>query len=135
MKRRTAREKALQALFQMQVGKTSPEEALENVLEDHPEVDQNDPFLKALVQQTSEHLDDIDSTIKKHLINWDIERIANVDRAILRLGICELLYMNEAPEKVVLNEMIELAKEFGDDDSRRFTNGVLSKVLQEKLNK
>lgn len=135
MKRRTAREKALQALFQMQVGKTSPEEALENVLEDLPETELKDPFLHALVHQTSEHLEEIDATIKKHLINWDIERIANVDRAILRLGICELLFMNEAPEKVVLNEMIELAKQFGDDDSRRFTNGVLSKVLQEKLNK
>jgi len=135
MKRRTAREKALQALFQMQVGKTSPEEALENVLEDQPEAERTDPFLRELVLQTSEHLEEIDTTISKHLINWEIDRIANVDRAILRLGICELMYMTEAPEKVVLNEMIELAKQFGDDDSRRFTNGVLSKVLQEKLSK
>lgn len=133
MKRRNAREKALQALFQMQVGKVSAQEALKNVMEEAPPEEQNDPFLNELIDQTSQNLETIDSTIKKYLINWPIERLANVDLAILRLGICELLYIEGIPQKVTLNEMIELAKAFGDDDSRRFANGVLSKFVREEL--
>lgn len=133
MKRRVAREKALQALFQMQVGKVTAQEALTNVMEDAPPEEQQDSFLNELINQASEHLETIDATIKKYLINWPIERLANVDLAILRLGICELLYIDDIPQKVTLNEMIELAKAFGDDDSRRFANGVLSKFVREEL--
>lgn len=133
MKRRVAREKALQVLFQMQVGKVSAQEALENVMEEASPEEQQDPFLSALITQASDHLEAIDEVIKRYLINWPIERLANVDRAILRLGISELLYIEDIPKKVTLNEMIELAKAFGDEDSRRFTNGVLSKFVQEEL--
>ncbi|WEG14317.1 transcription antitermination factor NusB [Pullulanibacillus sp. KACC 23026] len=133
MKRRVAREKALQTLFQMQVGKISAEEALENVMEDATTEDKQDPFLLELVRETAQHLEAIDDIIKRYLRHFSIDRLANVDRAILRLGICELLYIKEIPEKVTLNEMIELAKAFGDEDSRRFTNGVLSNVLRGKL--
>ncbi len=133
MKRRIAREKALQVLFQMQVGKVSAEEALENVMEEASVEDQNDPFLNELVRETANHLEAIDVIIKKYLINFTIERLANVDLAILRLGFCELLYIEDIPHKVTLNEMIELAKSFGDEDSRRFANGVLSKFVRNEL--
>ncbi|WP_077616625.1 transcription antitermination factor NusB [Caenibacillus caldisaponilyticus] len=124
MNRRQAREKAIQALFQMDVGAVGAEEALANVTEGG----RSDGFLEQLVKTTAEHLDRIDETIKKYLINWTFDRLANVDKAILRLAVCELLYFDDIPVKVTLNEAIELAKTFGDDDSHRFTNGVLAKI-------
>ncbi|MGV3489287.1 MAG: transcription antitermination factor NusB [Tuberibacillus sp.] len=127
MNRRQAREKAIQALFQIEVGGTSPDEAIENVTEG-----KSDPFLNELVHQTYRHLDEVDKIITKYLIKWPFDRIGNIDKAIMRLAVSEFLYFNEIPVKVTLNEAIEMAKTFGDDDSRRFTNGVLSKIVNEE---
>lgn len=132
MNRRLAREKALQALFQIEVGKAGPEEALENVTDEGTA----DPFLHDLVTRTVEHLEDIDTMIKKYLIKWPFDRIGHIDKAIMRLAVGEFFYFEEIPVKVTLNEAIEMAKTFGDDDSRRFTNGVLSKIAnQEEIKK
>ena len=127
MNRRQAREKAIQALFQVEVGGTSPEEAIENITEG-----KSDPFLNELVSRTYSHLEDIDNIIKKYLIKWPFDRIGNIDKAIMRLAVSEFLYFDEIPVKVTLNEAIEMAKTYGDDDSRRFTNGVLSKIVNEE---
>jgi len=127
MNRRKAREKAVQALFQIEVGGTSPEEALETVCGDD-----HDPFLRDLVMTTTNHLPEIDNLIKKYLIKWPFERLGNVDKAIMRLAVSEFLYFDEIPVKATLNEAIEMAKTFGDDDTRRFTNGVLSKIVNEE---
>jgi transcription antitermination protein NusB len=127
MNRRQAREKALQAIFQIEVGKTSPEDAIENVTEGV-----SDPFLHDLVTKTFDHLEEIDTVIKKYLIKWPFDRIGHVDKAIMRLAVSEFLYFKEIPVKVTLNEAIEMAKTFGDDDSRRFTNGVLSKIVNQE---
>ncbi|MFC4617948.1 transcription antitermination factor NusB [Camelliibacillus cellulosilyticus] len=132
MNRRQAREKALQAIFQMNTGETSSEEAMSHVLEDQP----SDPFFEQLVITAAEHFDDIDTLIKKYLDKWPFHRLGHIDKAILRLAVCELLYFENIPVKVTLNEAIELAKTFGDDDTRRFTNGVLSTLAgQESLHK
>lgn len=127
MNRRQAREKALQALFQIEVGGTTPEDAIENVTEDA-----SDPFLVELVTRTVDHLNEIDTIIKRYLIKWPFERLGNVDKAIMRLAVSEFLYFEKIPVKVTLNEAIEMAKTFGDDDSRRFTNGVLSKIVNQE---
>ncbi|MFC3882863.1 transcription antitermination factor NusB [Bacillus songklensis] len=126
MKRRTAREKALQALFQYDLGQIEPMEAIRNVLQ----TDEIDPFLQKVVLGTIEHLEEIDATLRKHLEKWTLERVAAVDRAILRLAVYEMMYEEEIPTNVSLNEAIELAKKFSDSQSNRFINGVLSKVLQ-----
>ncbi|TLS36375.1 transcription antitermination factor NusB [Pseudalkalibacillus caeni] len=128
MKRRIAREKAVQSLFQVGVSGTEPDEAIQNVLEEQP----SDDFLNALVHGTVSHLDQIDSNIKEHLENWDFSRIGNVDRAILRMAVYEMDYMEEIPVKVTMNEAIELAKSFGGEESGRFVNGVLSRIIKEK---
>lgn len=125
MKRRTAREKAIQALFQIDRSQTDPDEAIANVLDEEQEVDE---FLEKLVQGTVEHLLEIDEKLKQHLENWSLERIGNVDRAILRLATFEMEYLDDVPVNVTMNEAIELAKVFGDDNSSRFVNGVLSKM-------
>ncbi|MCM3586383.1 transcription antitermination factor NusB [Mesobacillus maritimus] len=127
MKRRTAREKALQALFQIDMSKVETNEAIEHVLEDQP----SDAYLTKLVEGVLEHQDEIDQTIVNHLEKWSIERLAHVDRSLLRLAIYELVYCKEeVPANVVLDEAIEIAKLYGDDQSSRFINGLLSKVKQ-----
>ncbi|MBO0995281.1 transcription antitermination factor NusB [Bacillus sp. SD088] len=127
MKRRTAREKALQALFQMNISGIEAEEAIENVLED----EKKDPFLQQLVEGTIQHLPEIDAEIQKHLENWTLDRLAKVDITILRIGMYELLFHDDIPENVAINEAIEIAKIFGDDKSGKFINGILSKAKKE----
>ncbi len=124
MKRHTAREKALQALFQIDVGHIAPEEAIRNVVNE----DEIDPFLQQLVFGVVEHQTEIDELLRNNLEKWTLERVANVDRAILRMATYEMKYVDDVPVKVSLDEAIELAKKFSDDKSSRFINGVLSKV-------
>ncbi|WP_282140581.1 transcription antitermination factor NusB [Cytobacillus oceanisediminis] len=129
MKRRTAREKALQALFQIDVSQAEPETAIEHVLEG----EKSDEYLNKLVSGVLQHKETIDVEIKGFLQKWTLERLATVDRNLLRLSVYELLYLaEEVPANVVLDEAIEIAKLYGDDQSSKFINGVLSKV-KEKL--
>lgn len=130
MKRRVAREKALQALYQIDLSDIPVDEAIENVLDGE---EQND-FLHSLVVNTVEHLDEIDETIKRYLEKWSIDRLAKVDLNILRIGVYELLYNDEVPKNVAINEAIEVAKRFGDEKSSKFINGILSKVKAEVEN-
>ncbi|MBT2677562.1 transcription antitermination factor NusB [Bacillus sp. ISL-35] len=127
MKRRTAREKALQALFQIDISKVEASDAIEHVLEEEA----GDDYLNKLVNGTLEHQPEIDEEIKVYLEKWSLDRLAAVDRNLLRLAVYELKYCNEeVPMNVVLDEAIEIAKLYGDDQSSRFINGVLSKVKQ-----
>ncbi|WP_377888568.1 transcription antitermination factor NusB [Alkalihalobacillus sp. R86527] len=125
MKRRHAREKAIQALFQIDVTDTDPKEALEHVLSDG----EGDEFLSELVFGTLENLEEIDEKIKNNLVNWTFNRIGNVDRSVLRMA-CYEMTRDDIPVNVSLNEAVELAKMFGGDESGRFVNGVLSKMIQ-----
>lgn len=128
MKRRTAREKALQALFEINISGTEPSLAIEHVLEGQA----NDDYLTKLVFGVVDHLDEIDQIIKTNLEKWSLDRLATVDRNLLRIAVYELKYSHdEVPEKVVLDEAIEIAKRFGDHQSSKFINGVLSKVTQQ----
>ncbi|MEW9500378.1 transcription antitermination factor NusB [Jeotgalibacillus marinus] len=126
MKRRTAREKALQALFQMDMNEMDPVEALQNVLEE----EQSDSYLESLVNGVYDSKEEIDKKIQDHLEHWKIERLARVDRNIIRVALYELLYnKDEVPHNVVLNEAVEISKRFGDEKSSKFVNGVLSKIV------
>ncbi|MFS0863398.1 transcription antitermination factor NusB [Fredinandcohnia sp. 179-A 10B2 NHS] len=124
MKRRTAREKALQSLFQIDMSQSEPNEAIENVLEEAP----TDEFLEQLVYGVIEHKEEIDTLLRANLEKWNLERLANVDRSILRIAVYEMKYIEEIPVNVSIDEAIELAKQFGDDSSSRFINAILSKV-------
>ncbi|PPA71370.1 transcription antitermination factor NusB [Jeotgalibacillus proteolyticus] len=126
MKRRTAREKALQALFQMDMNEMEPLEAIENVMED----EEKDSYLESLVLGVKEHKEEIDQLIQAHLERWKMERLARVDLNILRVALFELIYKKEdVPQNVVLNEAVEISKRFGDEKSSKFVNGILSKLL------
>ncbi|MEI4790738.1 transcription antitermination factor NusB [Bacillus sp. FJAT-53060] len=124
MKRRTAREKALQTLFQIDVSNINPKEAITHALDEQ----ESDPFFEELVFGVLEQKDKLDEMISQHLVNWKLDRIANVDRAILRLSVYEMVYQEDIPVSVSMNEAIELAKLFGDDKAPKFVNGVLSNI-------
>ncbi|MED3624423.1 transcription antitermination factor NusB [Neobacillus thermocopriae] len=131
MKRRTAREKALQALFQIDVAGSEPKAAIEHVLEEEA----GDDYLSRLVLGVVEHRSEIDQLIADNLEKWTLDRLATVDRNILRMAVYELKFLHdEVPEKVIMDEAIEIAKKFGDDQSNKFVNAILSKVKQ-KLHK
>ncbi len=127
MKRRLARVKAVQSLFQVDMSGTDKEEAIHNVLEEN---ETKDPFLEQLVSGTLENLQLIDDIFSNHLENWTLDRVGNVDRAVIRMAIYEMKYIEDIPINVSLNEAIDVAKSFGGDESGRFVNGVLSKIAE-----
>lgn len=122
MKRREAREKALQTLFQLENTEMTIEDAMSHVLDGD-----SDSFYEKLVRGTTEQLAQIDESLKTKLENWSLDRLPKIERTVLRLAVFELLFMEDAPSRVVMNEAIELCKTFGDDKSSKFVNGVLSK--------
>lgn len=129
MKRRVARVKVIQTLYQIDIAKTDWREALNNVLAGG----KSDPFLEACVEGVVRHMDEIDQIISSCLHNWRLERLAHLDRAILRLAVFELRFLKteDTPEQVVINEAIELAKQFSTEQSSKFINGVLSSVVNQ----
>lgn len=126
MKRRIAREKAMQVLFQLDNTSLSVEEAIEHIMEN-----EKDEFFDKLVYGVTENLQEIDQLLEEKLENWSLLRLPKIERTILRLAVYELQYMKENPPNVVLNEAIELSKIFGDEKSSKFVNGVLSKFVEQ----
>ena len=88
-------------------------------------------FAQQLINKISDHISIINETIEKTAENWTLDRIANIDRCILKIAICELFYFPEIPINVTINEAIELAKKYSDDRSYEFINGILDKVSKE----
>ena len=130
-KRTRAREYALQLLYQLDVTHAGCSPAVEEFWAQHRVPAAVETFATDLVQGTVGHQGEIDRLIAAHASNWDIGRMAVVDRNILRLGAYELLYLDDVPPKVCLNEAVELAKRFGDDESSKFVNGVLDAIHRE----
>lgn len=108
-------------------------EAIENVLDLYEEQEEQviPQYVELVVTGVKEHQEELDTVIEKHLKNWKVNRIAKTDLVILRLALFEMLFVSDVPSKVSLNEALEIAKTFSDDESRRFINGVLSSVMNE----
>ena len=123
MKRREAREKALQTLFQLENTKMTVEAAIEHAVAE----EKSSTFFEQLVHGTVDHLEEIDASLESKLEKWSLNRLAKIERTILRLAAFELLYTPETPSNVVINEAVEISKTFGDEQSGKFVNGVLSK--------
>lgn len=130
--RHAAREKAFQVIYQMDLNETALDFALESVLEEAELDVEAADFCRALAEGTLENRSAIDETLKQHTENWKLERMPSVDRNILRLAAYELLYCPEVPDKVAIDEAIELAKLYSDDKAPRFINSVLDKILKAK---
>jgi N utilization substance protein B len=128
-KRTQARELALQCLYQIDITKVPLEDGLDNFWSHiETEVVVKD-YANCLVEGTRKNLDKIDVFLKEHVQNWQISRMAIIDRNILRMCIFELFFHKDVPPKVAINEAIELAKRYGDRESSKFVNGVLDKIF------
>ena len=130
MSRHIAREIALQMLFQIDVGKNEMEVAKITLAESS--LNQEDAaFSLALVEGVQNRLPELDERIGAFCRQWDVARLANVDRSILRLAAFELCYTPEVPGNIVINEAVELAKAFGGDESPAFVNGILDSIYKQ----
>jgi transcription antitermination factor NusB len=131
-KRRKARELALQLLYQLDVqGEGSPTPHLDEFWTRHPvDVEVRD-FAEALVRGTKLHEAKIDELISQYAQHWELDRMAVVDRNILREGIFEILWAGDVPPKVAINEALEVAKKFSTQESSRFINGILDRIHKE----
>jgi len=127
-KRRHSRELAIKVLFHLEFSSDDPAVAFDLICEDFGAPEDIKPFSKELVLGVCVHLKDLDNLIGKASKNWRLERIAKVDRSILRLAAYELLYRADIPPKVSINEAVDLGKKFGTEESGAFINGVLDKI-------
>jgi len=130
-KRRQVREKVLQALYAYELSHESPESIIENiisVLRKEPEVFD---LAKTLFMKVIEEREELDALIKGRVANWEFNRLAVIDKIILRMSICELLYFEDIPPKVSINEAIEIARRYSTEKSDKFVNGVLDSVLDD----
>lgn len=126
--RRLSRELALKVLFQIDLVNTNMEEALKYNFESNELSKEVKEFTIILVRGVISNLAEIDQEIKSYTNNWSLERITNIDRNILRIAIYEILYMNNIPKSVSINEAVELAKKYSTKSSFSFVNGVLGKI-------
>jgi N utilization substance protein B len=133
--RRRARAAALQMLYQMEIGRAGAYEVITTYWPSRePDETLDDPlreFANGLVRGTTERVGEIDAILRAHAQNWRIERMAVIDRIVLRLAVYEMLVDQETPAKVVINEAIELARTFTGDEAVAFVNGVLDAVRKE----
>ena len=128
--RSKARAVALSLLYQIEISKVDFRQALQDYSENYPQKQGVIDFFSLLVEGVITNMSSIDTLIKKYVKNWAIKRMAVIDRNILRIGCFELLFSEDIPPKVAINEAIELAKRFGDIDSPRFVNGILDKIYK-----
>lgn len=128
--RTKSREIALLLLYQTEISKEDYQSAFKKYIEQDSQKQEVIDFSLYLIEGVSKNTGGLDTIIKKYVQNWEISRMAVIDRNILRIGCFELLFSDGVPPKVAINEAIELAKRFGDVDSPRFINGILDKIYK-----
>ena len=138
-KRRIVREKVLQILYAYEMNKESLEPLSFEILAEITEENDRE-FARELIRKVRSNSDELDKRIIGRVTNWEMSRIALIDKILLRIGICEILYFPDIPPKVSINESIEIAKDFSTAGSGKFINGILDAILAEekkegKLNK
>jgi len=131
--RRRARELARQFLYSFELNPGDVGKHLEEFWVMNPVDESLRTFAEALARGTIEHLDEVDVLIRRHTLNWDLERITLIDRTCLRLALYEMLYRDDIPPVVSINEAVDIAKRFSTAESGKFVNGILDKVRIEEL--
>jgi len=134
-RRRKSREAALQVLYQLNITKQDATTAFTQFWEHFLSDGAADDFAKRLVHGVLEHSQELDRLIEQYSQHWRLDRIAMIDRNILRVALFELLYCEEIPPKVTINEAIDLGKRFGSEDSGSFINGILDRIQNEVVKK
>ena len=134
MSRKDARDNAFKCVYEYEFNKEkSIEEILNFCYEENEVNDSEKEYIDEVVKGVAQNIEKIDENILKHLKNWSMARIAKIDLAILRVAIYEICYMSDViPFKVSINEAVELAKKYGNPDSKSFVNGLLAKVIEDK---
>ena len=127
--RRKLREKVLQILYAYELSNDSLDIMFDDLLQD-VEDEEAKEFVKSLTLLTIKHRDEYDEMIRQVVKNWEIDRIAVIDRLLIRMATCEMLHFPEIPTKVSINEVIEIAKRYSTDQSDKFINGVLDAILK-----
>jgi len=130
--RRKAREAALRSIYAIEVGANTPAEVSQQIvkallIDDAEGIE----FANEMIVQTNDHKKEFDELISKHIKNWDVGRLAMLDKLILRMAISEFLYFEQIPTKVTINEAIEIAKSYSTRKSGTFVNGILDAILND----
>lgn len=128
--RRTLREKSLQVLYAFELNPDALTASIEGILADIP-LSADKEFSRNLINKVIINRTELDDQIRKRVTNWEMDRIALIDKLLLRMGIAELLYFPDIPPKVTINEVIEIAKDYSTSNSGKFINGILDALLSE----
>jgi N utilization substance protein B len=132
MSRRLAREIAFKTLFQYDIGGNDIDPALVELLEESGISTEDGRFARELVEGVVGNLAAIDSELSRYLVNWTMSRLAGVDRSIMRIAAYELLFRDDIPDAVTINEALEISKVFNSEESSKFINGILDKIARAK---
>ena len=120
----------MEVLYRFDLVKDSPLKTLEDIFEKRRYSKEIKDYSRRLLQDTIAHLDEIDKKIRENLQTWRFERLSFLDRALLRLSTCELLYYSDIPPKVSINEAVEIARFYGTEGAAKFINAVLDTILK-----
>lgn len=134
LNRKEAREWIVKFIFQITINKVFDKEDVE-VFINHFEIDEKHrDFIESSIFSIIDNIDEIDEKIKNNLIGWDFNRLYCIDKSILRVATNEIIYDDNIPDRVAINEAVEIAKKYSSEDSYRFINGVLGSISKGEVN-
>lgn len=131
MKRREARELVLKILYAWDVGKNDADQVMEQLFNEENTTESGRVFCRSLVNGVIANLVAIDKLISKYSTDWPLDRMAVVDRNLMRIAVFEILFSDGVPSAVAVNEAIEIAKSYGSEESPRFVNGILGNIIKD----
>lgn len=129
------REAVFKAIFQYDFTKENIDDTLDMIMREENFDEETKETCRTFVRGIIDNLEKIDSLIKAHLLKWPFNRLSSVDRNVLRLGVYELLFEDDIPVEVTLNEAIEIAKKYGSEKSGKFVNGILDRIAKNYVSK
>ncbi len=129
LNRRQAREVAVQFLYQIDINELDLEKNLQMLKEERPDLKVDDAFVGEIIRGTYNKREELDNLINGNVIDWKIERMAKVDRNVIRLALYEILEVEDVPVAVAIDEAVELARSFSDEQSAKFVNGILGTIV------
>ena len=132
MKRKEARELCMQLVYEMIIKNEFSLAGYQHYLEENPEANLQDAYIRQVLTNVADYHKDMDQLIRSYAIGWEMERIARVDMAILRVAFAEMQHIEDIPNFVSVNEAIEMAKKFSTENSSSFVNGVLGTYLKDR---
>jgi N utilization substance protein B len=134
LRRRVVRERVLQALYAYELSQEPIEIIIKNIAGDLQKQPESFAFAKQLILKVIDCNKELDDLIRQRVEHWEFNRLAIIDKIVLRMSICELLHFEDIPPKVTMNEAIEIARAYSTDKSDKFVNGVLDSILEDLKN-